>query len=210
VKTFLLSLVELRRFLLAVYDRPGFCPGLRLLRPTQTCGLLRRRSFRAGLHGYLLPPLVETSHHRAPTDVSAAGVLDAKRIGIAKRQRQIHRAEHWDVGLSTFWDPDIGYFSGCLAQRDEAVRSSQGRPFSFLGTQRTWSDEMPHGALTGTQQSLLCIIAIGDTRMRPILSEPRASIDVLDDCQLRALLDVMYYHARMRSAAPHLQAPRMT
>jgi hypothetical protein len=46
---------------------------------------------------------------------------------------------------------------------------------------------MPPVALTGTQQSLLCIIAIG-TGMRPILSEPRASIDVLDDCQLRALL----------------------
>jgi hypothetical protein len=69
---------------------------------------------------------------------------------------------------------------------------------------------MPPGALTGTQQSLLCIIAIGDTRMRPILSEPRASIDVLDNCQLRDLFDVARNHARVRFTAPHLQAPRMT
>jgi hypothetical protein len=69
---------------------------------------------------------------------------------------------------------------------------------------------MPPGVLTGTQQSLLGIIAIGDTWVRPIPSETRASIDILDDRQLRGSLDVAHDYARVRFAAPHLQAPRMT
>jgi hypothetical protein len=65
-----------------------------------------------------------------------------------------------------------------------------------LQADRNWlavscsSYQTPPVALTGMQQSLLGTVAIGDTWVRSIPSEARASIDILDDRQRRGLLDV--------------------
>ena len=92
---------------------------------------------------------------------------------------------------------NISLLVSCVAQPDEAVRSWQERPFAHVA--RWGTHRLPNTVLcsdTSTANAMLpCVVVICSVGMRSPARDPRTSIRAFDDCQLRALFDIVHDHA---------------